>query len=271
MKDSFSHLVIGKAMKVHRELGPGLDERFYHNLLVEKMTEGQVPFESKPRRELKHRGFVADTFEADVVFPSRLVVELKHLLGDFGPEHYVQLTCYLKFWRIASGLLMDFGKNSLIFRRVNFAEPNPPTLDMVEWLAPLKAVAPETFAVAQAVGQAVANILSAHGLGYRDTTYRGLLAGDLQADKIPCVNAPTVPVRAGSRLLGEILCHCLVVQEQVGVLVLALRETLTAADRAILQTYLRLLHLPLGVIVNFGKKELHHRWVTPPSPNLCLP
>ncbi|MEQ2009392.1 MAG: GxxExxY protein [Limisphaerales bacterium] len=273
MKDPFSHLIIGKAMQVHRELGPGLDEHFYHELLVGRLTEANVPVESKPRRNLMHRGIVADILEADLVFPTQLVTELKCLHGAFAPEHYVQLACYLKFWNISTGLLMDFAKNSLIFQRVNFTTPPHPTLTADAWLAQLDSVPldAETRDIAQAVGRATGNILAAHGLGYRDTTYRGLLAADLQADGIPCISSPVAQVHAGPRLLGETACHCLVVRGRIGVLVLALRESLTAADRAILQTYLRLLRLPLGVVINYGKQEFLHRWVTPPGSNLCLP
>lgn len=273
MKDPFSHMVIGKAMQVHRELGPGLDEHFYHALLNERFREDRIAFESKPRRELMHRGIVADSLEPDLVFPGQLVCELKTLHGDFGPEHYVQLNCYLKFWGITSGLLFDFAKNSLLFRRVNFSPPGPVSLPQSAWLAQLQSLSltTATRTAAEAIGKAVNTVLTAHGLGYRDTTYRGLLLADLMADGILCLASPVVSVRAGARQLGETSCTCVVVQEHIAVLVLALRDTLTATDRAVLQTYLRLLRLPLGVVINFGKSEFTYRWVTPPSANLCLP
>jgi GxxExxY protein len=266
-------MVIGKAMQVHRELGPGLDEHFYHALLSERLREGQIAFESKPRRELLYRGIVADTLEPDLVFPGQLVSELKTLHGDFAPEHYVQLNCYLKFWGITSGLLFDFAKNSLLFRRVNFSPTASGPLSQAAWQAPLQSLALDdaTRTAAEVVGRAVSAVLAAHGLGYRDTTYRGLLLADLRADGVPCLASPVVSVQAGGQPLGETACACVVVQKRIGVLVLALRDSLTATDRAILQTYLRLLGLPLGVILNFGKADFIYRWVTPPSSSLCLP
>ena len=97
-KDPFTHAVIGKAMEVHRELGPGLDEIFYHRLLSEKLVAAGIEHELKPRRELVHRGIVADIFEPDMVFPGRLIPELKVLRGPFAPAHFTQLICYLKLW-----------------------------------------------------------------------------------------------------------------------------------------------------------------------------
>src|SRR6266540_4378944 len=105
MNDQLSYAAIGKAMEVHRELGPGLDERFYHELLSRKLTASGLEHLSRPRRELMHRGLLADVFEADLVFEHRLIAELKCLTGGFGGEHFLQLVCYLKFWRIRAGLL----------------------------------------------------------------------------------------------------------------------------------------------------------------------
>jgi GxxExxY protein len=91
--DPFTYAVIGKAMQVHRELGPGVEEVFYHDLLSQRLKEANIKHESRPRGRLAHRGILADIFEADLLFPGRLVAELKSLRGAFDPEHYVQLIC----------------------------------------------------------------------------------------------------------------------------------------------------------------------------------
>jgi GxxExxY protein len=110
-------------MEVHRELGPGLDELFYQGLLSRKLLAAGIPHLSKPRQPLLHRGMTADIFEPDLVFSCGLIGELKCLTGEFDGEHYVQLICYLKFWKIGVGLLFDFAKESLNSRRVQFSEP----------------------------------------------------------------------------------------------------------------------------------------------------
>ena len=53
-EDKLSYAVIGKAMEVHRELGPGVDECFYHELLVETLRAAGIEHESKPRGQLLH-------------------------------------------------------------------------------------------------------------------------------------------------------------------------------------------------------------------------
>ena len=100
MSDPFSYAVIGKAMEVHRELGPGVDEIFYHELLSERLRAAGIEHLFRPRENLVHRGIIADTFEPDLVFPGQSVAELKCLRGTFDPEHYLQVICYEKFWRV---------------------------------------------------------------------------------------------------------------------------------------------------------------------------
>ena len=200
-------------------------------------------------------------FEPDIVVGSRLVLELKWLWGDFAPEHFVQAKCYLKFWRITDALLFDFGKESLVHRRYVFTDQPAPPLALDK----IADDAPTTIGNRQLVAQlcqAIGQINDTHGLGYRDTTYRGLLAAELQAAEIPCASQPTAHVRAGERILGQTQLRCLTVADEAAVLVLALRDEIRAADRAILQSGLRHLGLRWGAVVNFGKKETQVRWVT---------
>ena len=104
MMDALSYKIIGEAMRVHREIGPGVDELFYHELLSEYLTELGIVHLWRPRQTLIHRGRVADIFEPDIVIMEHYVLELKMLKkGRFSPEHYIQLKCYLKFWNIGVG------------------------------------------------------------------------------------------------------------------------------------------------------------------------
>lgn len=112
--DPLSFKVIGLAMETHRALGPGLLEEFYHQDLVARLTKDGIGHLSKPRRDLIYRGTVADTFEADLVVEGKLIPELKVLLSGFDAEHFTQILAYSKFWKLRTGLLLDFGKASLI-------------------------------------------------------------------------------------------------------------------------------------------------------------
>jgi GxxExxY protein len=255
--------VVGKAMEVHRELGPGVDEVFYHQLLSEKLRGAGTEHLFKPRQALVHRGHTADIFEPDIVFPGHLVTELKWLWGDFTSENLVQLTSYLKFWRIEDGLLLDFGKESLGRRFFAFTEPPCPPMDMD---AALEQAPPflDDRVLARRLLEATARLSREYGLCYRDTTYRGLLNAEFLAEGMACTANPTATVRAATRALGESRLPCLAVENQCAVMVLSMRDEIRAADRAILQSWLRHLGLRWGLIVNFGKRTIQLRWAHAP-------
>ena len=261
-EDVLSYQAIGLAMECHRELGPGLDEILYHELMAEKLGKAGVPHRFKPKGRLMHHGVLADNFEADILVSDELVLELKVLWDDFAAEHLLQTICYIKFWGMRAGLLFDFGKESLVTRRVVFTPPFY-AFDRVGWVQSAPAWIADGELV-DALGLAIENVVREHGLGYRSTTYRGLLVAELATMGMNVQRDPTVPIR---RLEGlqhkESRSQCLVVAGRCALLVNALRERRQAADRAVLQTYLRHLDLPWGVTINFGKRELETRFVTP--------
>lgn len=259
--DPVSYAVIGRAMQVHRELGPGLDEIFYHELLAARLREAGIEHLFKPRSSLLHRGRVADIFEPDLVIPGHSVLELKALWGAFPPENFVQLKSYLKFYRLGQGYLFDFGKESLVTRSYLFEDAASPPVNfqatLPSWLEQAD------HAVAAQLGVSLARISQEHGLGYRDTTYRGLLMTDLQADHVACEPEPSAVIQSVTTRLGPARLSCLAVERCCAVLVLSQREGIRAADRAVVQTALRWLDYRLGLIAHFGKHSVELQWISP--------
>lgn len=254
-KDPFTHAVIGKAMETHTALGPGLQEEFYHREFSTRLSAARMEHESKPRRDLMHRGFVADTFEPDLVFPRRLIPELKALRGEFDPEHFAQIIAYLKFHGIPTGMLFDFGKASLLFKRVVFT-PVESAFPDVE--IPAFVTGRETVVT---LLRLLREIHADHGLGYRETTYQGLLRAALQAERIPFSGSPTSPIARW----GVAQLRCVVVDNSCAVSVTALGDEVSAADRATLQTCLRWLDLPWGLAVHFGRRSVDVRFAVRPK------
>lgn len=259
--DPVSYVVIGRAMQVHRELGPGLDEIFYHELLAARLREAGIEHLFKPRSSLQHRGRVADVFEPDLVLPAHSVLELKALWGAFPPESFVQLKSYLKFYRLGQGYLFDFGKESLVTKSYLFADAPCPPGNFQESLPP--GLEQADHAVAAQLGAGISRISQEHGLGYRDTTYRGLLLADLLADGLACEPEPSALIQSATTRLGPARLPCLAVERCCAVLVLSQRDSIRAADRAIVQTALRWLGYRLGLIAHFGKHAVELQWVTP--------
>lgn len=261
---NLSYRIIGMAMEVHSALGPGLDEVFYHELLSEKLRAAGIEHEFKPRGHLMHRGAVADTFEPDLVFPNELVAELKVSKEGFVPENLAQLFSYLKFRKLTQGLLLNFGRQSLEERFHTFNPPPPTPLKVEQLVASATPYVPESSLLGE-VCAAILRVYHEFGLGYCDTTYRGLLPIEFNSIGLSCSTNPVGSVRYAGRLLGETRFNCLVVSQTCAVEVTALRDHIYAPDRAVLQTALRHLDLPWGVIVNFGKSSLEFNGVTRPG------
>ena len=244
-------------MKVHSLVGPGLREEIYHQELARALTAAGIPHLCKPRRDLVYRGFIADTFEPDFVVLDHFIPELKTLRGKFVPAHLVQLFCYCKFWRLRTSLLVDFGKQSLQWKRLLYRSRacQLPDVDLPAFVS-----SPE---LASDITTAVRDCLHEIGLGYRETTWKGLVAAAIQAANLRLRNKPTVTVRCHS----DIALSSLIVEGACAVLVTALTQGITASDRAILQTHLRWLDLDWGIIFHFGKRNADLCFVQAPSNN----
>jgi len=242
-EDPITHAFIGHAMKVHSAVGPGLNEEVYHQELVSALSAAGIPHLSKPRRDLVYRGIIADTFEPDFVIDDHFIPELKCLRGPFAPEHLVQVFSYCKFWRLRTSLLLDFGKQSLIWKRLLYRSR---AASLPEFVAPNFVTHPS---LAQSIVHAISECLDEIGLGYRQTTWKGLVSAALQAAGHQIRLNPTATVLTHP----GISMSSLVIDNTCAVSVTALTDGINAADRAILQTHLRWLNLDWGIVLHFGK------------------
>jgi GxxExxY protein len=107
-RDPLSHLVIGAAMEVHREMGPGLLESVYQKCLERELARQGVSCQVQARLPLVYKGeTLDDQLVMDVYFPGRLVVELK-AVEKLLPIHEAQLLTYLRLSKTHVGLLINF-------------------------------------------------------------------------------------------------------------------------------------------------------------------
>src|SRR5262245_51576340 len=257
--EDLSFEIIGLAMGVHRDLGPGVDELFHHEELVERLVAANIEHLYKPRKALIHRERIADIFEPDLVIPDKLICELKRLTGAFAKHHFVQVRGYLKFWGIADSLLLDFGKESLIAKRYIFRDGPVASLDVNRVVEESPPGVPST--LSNELAKAIARLTAQYGAGYRDKTYFALLDIDLRCEGLGSIANPIAAIRAPSRYLGSCRLPCLAVENQCAIMVLSQRDNIRAADRAILRSWLKHLGFGWGLIVNFGKTDVELRWV----------
>jgi len=107
-RDPLTHAVIGAAIEVHREMGPGLLESVYQTCMEQELKLRSIAFNPQVRLPLIYKGVTLDDeFILDLFFPGQLVVELK-AVEKLLPIHEAQLLTYLRLSKPHVGLLINF-------------------------------------------------------------------------------------------------------------------------------------------------------------------
>ena len=108
-QDPLTQAVIGAAIEVHREMGPGLLESVYQKCLVHELDIRRIECIPQARIPINYKGRIIDDDDLvmDFYFPGRLVVELK-AVERLLPVHEAQLLTYLRLSKTHTGLLINF-------------------------------------------------------------------------------------------------------------------------------------------------------------------
>jgi len=106
--------IIGAAIEVHRELGPGLLESEYQRALAYELTLRGLKFEEQKLCPIKYKDLlIEDAYRLDFLVSGLVVVELK-TVDALLDVHEAQVLTYLKFTGCHLGLLLNFNSTTLI-------------------------------------------------------------------------------------------------------------------------------------------------------------
>jgi GxxExxY protein len=106
--DDLSRRVLGCAIEVHRELGPGLLESTYEQCLARELALNEIEFLLQHPQPVR----LDCGYRLDVLVERKLIVELKSIDQLLG-IHEAQLLTYMKLARIKTGLLINFNVTRL--------------------------------------------------------------------------------------------------------------------------------------------------------------
>lgn len=109
-----SYEVIGAAIAVHKEIGPGLLESVYHECLKSELEDRGLNFKSELIIPVIYKGRNLDAkLRCDLLIEELVVVELKSVESVL-PVHSAQLITYLKLLQKPKGILINFNCSNII-------------------------------------------------------------------------------------------------------------------------------------------------------------
>ena len=104
-------------LRIHRELGPGLLESVYETVMVRSLEKSGLSVERQKAISFTFDDMrFEDAFRVDLLIEGKLLVELKSVEKP-APVHGKQVLTYLRLMNLPLGLLMNFGKPKLQYRR----------------------------------------------------------------------------------------------------------------------------------------------------------
>jgi GxxExxY protein len=107
-RDPLTEKIIGAAIEVHRELGPGLLESAYEQCLCHELHVRGISFQRKVTVPVSYKGIKLDCkYKLDLLVEDTVIVELK-CVPHVEPVHTAQLLTYLRLTGKRVGLIINF-------------------------------------------------------------------------------------------------------------------------------------------------------------------
>jgi GxxExxY protein len=104
-------------MKIHNTLGNGFQEVIYQRCLAIEMERAGLNFGREIAQTIYYDAIVVGTRRADFVVENQVIVELKAVI-NLEDVHLAQAKNYVVAYDFPIGLLINFGSNSLQFKKV---------------------------------------------------------------------------------------------------------------------------------------------------------
>ena len=103
--EDITKVIIGCAIDVHKELGPGLLESAYEECLYYELQKAGLKVEKQKAIPVIYKEIKLDCgYRADLIIEDKIVIELK-TVDEFNPVHEAQILTYLKFAEKKLGLI----------------------------------------------------------------------------------------------------------------------------------------------------------------------
>jgi GxxExxY protein len=111
--DDITNAIISEAIRIHRDLGPGLLESVYEAVLARSLEKRGLHVQRQTMIRFEYDGMIFEGgFRTDLIVDHQVIVELKSV-EKLAPVFAKQLLTYLRLTNRRVGLLLNFGANTL--------------------------------------------------------------------------------------------------------------------------------------------------------------
>lgn len=121
-ENEISYKIIGAALEIHKNIGPGLLESAYENALFYELDEMGLEVKQQVPMPFIYKGVKQDVgYRIDLMVNNKVIIEIKSV-ENLAPVHYAQTLTYLKLSGLKLGILINFNTKILkegIHRIVN--------------------------------------------------------------------------------------------------------------------------------------------------------
>jgi len=108
--------IIGCAMKVHTHFGLGFPEIIYKRALIIELTNAGLASRAEYEKDIEYNGINIGKRRLDLIVENKVLIELK-AISQIENSCYNQIINYLKVFQFEVGLILNFGTDSLQFKR----------------------------------------------------------------------------------------------------------------------------------------------------------
>jgi len=118
--DPLTQKIIGAAIEVHRNLGPGLLESIYEEALCFELELRGIAYSRQVGVDVVYKGRVIKGQRIDIIVSGEVIIEIKSL-SKIPEVVMAQILSYLKATGLERGLIINFGEKRLVdgIRRVS--------------------------------------------------------------------------------------------------------------------------------------------------------
>jgi GxxExxY protein len=119
INEDISYKIIGACMKVHRFLGHGFLEIVYKDALQIELAKDEIEYVREKEFDINYKGIILPhKFYADFFVMDNVIVEIKTTRDGISNDCIAQTLNYLKASDCILGLVINFGKSSLEYKRL---------------------------------------------------------------------------------------------------------------------------------------------------------